>query len=81
VSKKIKNSLFDNYAICEIKVQPSEGFEDGSVVYTIDGVNGEFPLTEKCQGRTVYVRLPKHAQLHIKAADEYSKMITVKVSE
>ena len=23
VSKKIKNSLFDNYAICEIKVQPS----------------------------------------------------------
>lgn len=70
---KCKHEWFAKYDCCTICLPRLEEYQDGAILYHVDGINSDFPLPKSCLGKKLVVAVPKGAQVSIRIREEYQK--------
>ncbi len=68
-----KNKIFSSYKECILRLPMLEKYNEGAIMYHIDGVRTDFPLPGKCLGRDLSIMIPKDANLMVRIREEYKK--------
>lgn len=74
---RYKTRFFSKEKYCMLRLPRIEDYEDGALLYHIDGVVSDFPLPQSCMGRELTIVIPRHAQVSIRIREEDKKFYSV----
>lgn len=59
--------------LCILKLPVIDKYRDGAIMYHVDGVELDFPLSQQCLGKELTIIIPKHSKVSIRIQEKYKK--------
>lgn len=66
---RYKPKLFSKDRYCLLRLPLLEGYQDGSLLYRIEGVSADISLPQSCLGRELTIVLPRKAKVSVKVRE------------
>lgn len=82
VEKKEEKPLFPLFGKTKryiFKFPQLDDYVDGALMYHVDGIEYDFPLTEGCMAKEIVITVSIDKGVHIKTAEEYRNKYKIKV--
>ena len=80
VGKKEEKVLFGKVKKCYFKFPKLDDYINGALMYHVDGIEYDFPLTESCMNNEIVITVPVDKDVHMRTKEEYRNRYKVKIN-
>lgn len=70
---RYEKKLFSKNTTCILKLPSLEDYKDGAIMYHVENVRADFPLSAGCLGRELYISVPGKDTVAVRIREEYKK--------
>lgn len=68
---RYEKKLFTKQVTCILVLPRLEDYKDGAIMYHIEGVRTDFPLSAECLGKELFISVPNKDALTVRIREEY----------
>lgn len=70
-------NFFSKEKLCVLWLEEVPDYDDGALMYHVEGVGILYPLPESCLGKELYISVPKGRSVEVRVAEDYKKYYKV----